>query len=938
MEETWKEEGNREKNEEVEEYRENKEGEKSGKTQEEKEKSEDEIMGEKKDKAISFFKKRVTWISYTLLAVIIWINIKIRSSPIPRLTDATTGSYTLGPDLDPFLFLRYAKHIVENGSLMKIDMMRYVPLGYNTAAETKILPYMIAYLHKIINFFSDQTVEYAAIIFPVVFSVATTIFFFLLVRKIFEDKGKMANIIALVGTAFLVVLPSLLPRTIAGIPEKESAGFAFLFAAFYFFIAAWKSKNMKNGLIFGILAGVSTGLMGLVWGAWIFIFISIAIPVFLAFIFDKIRKKEILIYSLWFIISIALPILFSKRYTLKGLLVSVSSGLSFAVLLLLLTDFAIFHTKIKNLSFIEKLRKKIPDRIISLLIAFVFIFILSSLIFGVLFIPNLFYHIAGELTSPFNVRHALTVAENRQPYFDEWRGSFGPDFKGQPLFFWLFFVGSIFLFYEMIKSLKKKDKYILTAVYTAFLFSLIFSRYSEASIFNGTNNISKLVYFGGMFLLAVSFIYVYHKYHKNDEMGLLKKINFSYFLLFILFFISLVAARSAVRLIMTLAPVGAIIISYFAVSTTNEAIKTKEGALKIATWTIAIIIIIASLYTLNSYYQAVSASAPNYAPSSYTVQWQKAMAWIRENTPEDAVFGHWWDYGYWVQTIGNRATMLDGGNAIGYWNYLMGRHGLTAETEEEALELLYGHNVTYFLIDSTDIGKYSAYSSIGSDENYDRLSWIGTFLMNEQATKETKERIIYYYQGGVTLDEDYLYTSETGEQIFIPSGGAGVGALIMETVKGENQTFSKQPEAIFVYQGRQINVPLRYLYYEKFYDFGTGYEGGLYLFPRIIQQGQGIGVNDKGAALFLSERNMRALWVRLYLLNQDENFELVHSEPSLFVESLRNQGLDTEDIVYFQGIQGPIKIWKINYTGKEKVNPEYVQTRFPERIKQREFV
>ena len=25
------------------------------------------------------------------------------------------------------------------------------------------------------------------------------------------------------------------------------------------------------------------------------------------------------------------------------------------------------------------------------------------------------------------------------------------------------------------------------------------------------------------------------------------------------------------------------------------------------------------------------------------------MSWVRENTPEESIFVHWWDYGYWVQ-------------------------------------------------------------------------------------------------------------------------------------------------------------------------------------------------------------------------------------------------------------------------------------------------
>jgi len=66
-----------------------------------------------------------------------------------------------------------------------------------------------------------------------------------------------------------------------------------------------------------------------------------------------------------------------------------------------------------------------------------------------------------------------------------------------------------------------------------------------------------------------------------------------------------------------------------------------------------------------------------------------------------------------LQSIGERATVLDGGNAIVYWNYLMGRHVLTGDNQKDALEFLYNHNTTHLLIDSSDIGKYGAYSSIG---------------------------------------------------------------------------------------------------------------------------------------------------------------------------------------------------------------------------------
>ena len=140
---------------------------------------------------------------------------------------------------------------------------------------------------------------------------------------------------------------------------------------------------------------------------------------------------------------------------------------------------------------------------------------------------------------------------------------------------------------------------------------------------------------------------------------------------------------------------------------------------------LVILILILSLFSFWTYYNSVKVQAYSFIPSQYNQQWQKAMEWVRNETPENAVFGHWWDYGYWVQSIGNRATVVDGGNAITYWNYLMGRYVLTGDNQHDALEVLYNHDTTHFLIDSTDIGKYGAYSQIGSDENFDRLSWFG---------------------------------------------------------------------------------------------------------------------------------------------------------------------------------------------------------------------
>ena len=39
--------------------------------------------------------------------------------------------------------------------------------------------------------------------------------------------------------------------------------------------------------------------------------------------------------------------------------------------------------------------------------------------------------------------------------------------------------------------------------------------------------------------------------------------------------------------------------------------------------------------------------------------WIDTLIWIKDNTPSESVIASWWDYGYWIQTISERATLSD---------------------------------------------------------------------------------------------------------------------------------------------------------------------------------------------------------------------------------------------------------------------------------------
>ncbi|MCL6500641.1 MAG: hypothetical protein K6T16_01250 [Candidatus Pacearchaeota archaeon] len=913
-------------------------------------------------------------ITIILLVAIIGFSSWARTQNIPYLRDVTTGQYTLGPDLDPFLFLRYAQTIEKTGTLPKMDIMRYTPLGGVPTQSLAFIPYTIFYLYKFLSIFSsDMTIEYAAIIYPVICFAIGLLFFFLFVQKLssylFKDSEKKliySVSIALIATLLLAVFPSYLHRTMAGIPEKEAPGMFFFWLAFYCFLSAWQSKGNKS-LVMALIAGTSTGLMSWVWGGVRFIFMTFSLFAFLTFLLDKMDKRQKFVYSVWLIVTMLLVFLVSGLNGTRNFFSGVDTLFAFGVFSFIVGDYLIYNTKLKESLSIEKI--KLPHSVVSVLIVLVLGLILVTIFFGFSFIVDKAKFIKEGLLYPFGRgRVGLTVAENRQPYFVDWFNEF------TPFFFWVFFIGMIFLFYEATKNFNKKRKGWINFFFVLFLTTFIFSRYSDNKPFlgmfllNGENPLSQVLYFGGLFvfLFAVLFIYLKAYIKKDDEtLESYKNIHFAYLFVLAFVFWMILASRGAIRLFFIAGPgfilvasllplklftyhdkkdyyplvLGAILIVIASILITQYSPKLLMIALfvllaaliaymviinqrweKILVFCSVLSIIFLLLGTFLVYEQATVASARATVPGAYYQQWQKAMAWVRENTTEDALFIHWWDYGYWVQTIGKRATVTDGGHFTEYWDHLIGRYLLTAQNEKTALRLCKSYGADYLLIDSTDVGKYPAYSSIGSDETgHDRLSWINTFVLDEKQTQETKNETAYVYVGGSMVDQDIGW-----ENYSFPRAQAIIGGFIMVTDK-EKGTI-KEIKAVIFYDGKQYRVPIRYAYINgEWKEFEKKEQelitGALYFIPRVTQQ----GIKSLGAALYLSEKALNAEWVKLYLFDESENFELVHKQDALFIEQLKQLNVSVGDFVYAGDFIGPIKIWKINYPEDIKTYKEYLE-------------
>jgi hypothetical protein len=641
------------------------------------------------------------------------------------------------------------------------------------------------------------------------------------------------------------------------------------------------------------------------------------------------KKRQFYVYSIWMLfLMIFAYIFYPERNTLSAFLGSLTSQimiLGFIMpLILIILDIGYFS------GFKQKIETRMPLGLFA---------IITTLITGLIFLLitegySVIKGVAGEvyttITQPFATnRWQLTVAENHQPYFTDWIGQFSSGssleaFFG-PLFMWLFFGGAILMFYVLIskiKTIQKKNVWMLTGAFALFILLFGMSRYSTSSTFNGETIISQIAYIGSLIAFFGILGYGYIKYiYKNKEANeSLAHIDIMLPLVIIWFIIMIIAARSAIRLLFIFAPVTAVLAGYCAVELFERAKKLKKDVYKITAF---ILIALVAGLTFWGFSQNVMTQA-KYVGPSFNIQWQNAMSWAKENTPEDAVFAHWWDYGYWVQWGANRATIVDGGNAFGGVNHFVGRHVLTAQNETEALEFMKSRNVTNLLIISDEIGKYPAYSSIGADRNYDRYSWISTFTMQPNQIRETRNETVYLFTGGTPLDDDFIYQGK-----LFPANAAGVAGFFLpiETreVDTENGTANMQrvlqPEAVLVYNGQQIQVPLKCAYIngqEMLFEGKESLEGCLRVIPTIEANGQ---MNPLGAALYLSPEVYKGLFAKIFLLNHEyPHIKLAYSDE--------NTGMP---LAVYQGrLIGPLKIWNITYPDNLYVPPEYYKNEVPD--------
>ncbi|MDA3836177.1 MAG: hypothetical protein PF542_01005, partial [Nanoarchaeota archaeon] len=823
----------------------------------------------------------------------LFLGIQIRTSGLNNLIDTTTGDYT-PLALDPYYFLRISETLIANdGVLPAVDDMRYQAIGPGWSAE--ILPHSTVWIYKTMKIVNPETtLNFADVLNPVVFFALGLIIFFILAWVVTKNKW-----IATIGSIILTVIPPYLYRTLAGFSDHEAIGmFGFFlallaFALGMFYLEKKKLSYVKSGLL-GLIAGVSTMFAIAGWGggaAFLFMIFPIAFLVRWFTKNDKSMWNYILFYGLFITGTLlsAIAFGFEPSYILARYMTA-STGI--------LTLFALGYSLIETVIVKTKsMPKKIKEN--SEIASIISVFVLGG-IFYQAFIGNFFSMILGlieKIIYPFGTgRVGLTVAENKQPYLTELIAQVGK------AMFYTFLAGCFIVGGKIASGIRnKKLRPLFIGSFIFFIVGILFSRVSPSSILNGTNFISKALFFISFLAIAASSIYIYKKSDWSIDM---KWIFIAAWMIPML-----LAVRSAIRVFFAIVPFIAMMVPLALFEVGKWGRKHKDDLTKMISISAIIIVSILLIISMFGFYKSVSAQAQSQGPS-YNSDWQKAMGWVRNNTDEGSIFLHWWDYGYWVQTGGDRPTVTDGGHANGYWDHLVGRYVLTTPYPETAKSFMMAHNVSYLLIDPTDVGKYSAYSSIGDDEEVsDRASYIFTMVSDPAETQETRNGTTRLYRGGAMLDEDIRYKDDT-QDVFLPKGKAGIGAV---RIKKTNTGYT-QPSVIYIYNNKQYTLPMRYLSIAgQRVDFGSGVNATGYIYANVVNSASGQTFDQDGALMYMSAKTMNSLVAKLYLMEDPDNeypeLELVHSEspyPMPF-----NYG----------GFRGAIKIYKVNTENMTDIIP-----------------
>jgi dolichyl-diphosphooligosaccharide--protein glycosyltransferase len=160
--------------------------------------------------------------------------------------------------------------------------------------------------------------------------------------------------------------------------------------------------------------------------------------------------------------------------------------------------------------------------------------------------------------------------------------------------------------------------------------------------------------------------------------------------------------------------------------------------------------------------------------------WVDALDWIENNTPKDSVIASWWDYGYWITTLGNKTTLAD--NATINQTRIETIAKMLMSEQETATQIVQDlkadYIVIYIVADRHNGPNGNAFYTLGSGGDESKKQWfmkIGGF--NERD---------YVEDDGFTPNANFWNNTLLGKLIpFTPISYASFGNGMLTNIQPE---------------------------------------------------------------------------------------------------------------------------------------------------------
>jgi len=146
-----------------------------------------------------------------------------------------------------------------------------------------------------------------------------------------------------------------------------------------------------------------------------------------------------------------------------------------------------------------------------------------------------------------------------------------------------------------------------------------------------------------------------------------------------------------------------------------------------------------------------------------TTDWTDSMDWLKNNTPEDAVIGSWWDYGYWIQTKADRASLVDNSTVNGAIIKKIAE--MYTSSPEQGWKILNDMKSDYFLI----------------------------FVAGQRLNEDYEDQPLYLLNGGGDESKKYWFMKIAEEPLakyLYSDGTSGTDYFWNETILGKMIPFS----------------------------------------------------------------------------------------------------------------------------------------------------